>query len=31
VDYPDGFQKNSIPAHGPTIVQLIEDRVAGKL
>ncbi|KAJ7615753.1 hypothetical protein DFH06DRAFT_1286133 [Mycena polygramma] len=28
VDYPEGFQGNSIPAHGPAIAQLIEDRVA---
>ncbi|KAJ7288264.1 hypothetical protein C8J57DRAFT_1279634 [Mycena rebaudengoi] len=31
VDYPDGFQKNYIPVHGPAIAQLIEDRVEGKL
>ncbi|KAF9477432.1 hypothetical protein BDN70DRAFT_110609 [Pholiota conissans] len=31
VDYPKGFQENSIPAHGPTVAQLIEDRVAMKL
>ncbi|KAF8963256.1 hypothetical protein BDZ97DRAFT_2059156 [Flammula alnicola] len=31
VDYPDGFQENAIPVHGPTVAQLIEDRVAGKL
>lgn len=27
VDYPTGFQENNIPAHGPAIAQLIEDRV----
>jgi len=31
VDYPDGFQGNAIPVHGPTIAQLIEDRIAGKV
>ncbi|KAJ6505732.1 hypothetical protein C8R47DRAFT_1066629 [Mycena vitilis] len=31
VDYPDGFQGNSIPAHGPAVAQLIEDRVALKV
>ncbi|KAJ7675748.1 hypothetical protein DFH06DRAFT_1435059 [Mycena polygramma] len=29
--YPEGFQGRSIPAHGPAIVQLIEDQVAGRL
>ncbi|KAJ7505244.1 hypothetical protein B0H11DRAFT_1977680 [Mycena galericulata] len=31
VDYPDGFQGNYIPAHGPAIAQLIDDRVEGRL
>ncbi|KIM42075.1 hypothetical protein M413DRAFT_71332 [Hebeloma cylindrosporum] len=31
VDYPEGFQGNEIPVHGPTIAKLIEDRVAGKI
>jgi hypothetical protein len=31
VDYPDCFQKNAIPVHGPSVAKLIEDRVAGKL
>ncbi|KAJ7761546.1 hypothetical protein DFH07DRAFT_421165 [Mycena maculata] len=31
VDYPDGFQKDYIPAHGPAITQLIEERVEGRL
>ncbi|KAJ7644195.1 hypothetical protein FB45DRAFT_897189 [Roridomyces roridus] len=31
VDYPEGFQKDYIPAHGPSISQLIEDRVDGRL
>ncbi|KAJ7147032.1 hypothetical protein C8R43DRAFT_953243 [Mycena crocata] len=31
VDYPDGFQKDYIPAHGPAIAQLIEDRVERRL
>ncbi|KAF9007113.1 hypothetical protein BDQ17DRAFT_1238475 [Cyathus striatus] len=31
VNYPEGFQGESIPVHGPTVAQLIEDRVDGKL
>ncbi|KAF8202666.1 hypothetical protein K438DRAFT_1757988 [Mycena galopus ATCC 62051] len=31
VAYPEGFQGNAIPAHGPTIAQLIEDRVEGRV
>ncbi|KAJ6559117.1 hypothetical protein DFH09DRAFT_1161962 [Mycena vulgaris] len=31
VAYPDGFQKDYIPAHGPTIAKLIEDRVEMRL
>jgi hypothetical protein len=31
VNYPDGFQGNSIPVYGPTVAKLIEDRVAGLL
>jgi hypothetical protein len=31
VDYPDGFQGDAIPVHGPGIAQLIEDRIAGKI
>ncbi|KAF7367908.1 hypothetical protein MSAN_00855600 [Mycena sanguinolenta] len=31
VDYPDGFQGNAIPAHGPSIAKLIEDRVEGRV
>ncbi|KAJ2916363.1 hypothetical protein MD484_g4036, partial [Candolleomyces efflorescens] len=31
VNYPDCFQKNAIPVHGPAVVKLIEDRVAGKV
>jgi len=31
VDYPEGFQGNQIPAHGPSIAKLIEDRVEGRL
>ena len=31
VGYPEGFQGNAIPVSGPYIVQLLEDRVAGKL
>ncbi|KAK7007845.1 hypothetical protein R3P38DRAFT_3281035 [Favolaschia claudopus] len=31
VDYPDGFQGDAIPAHGPTIAKLIEDRVEGRV
>ncbi|KAK7048428.1 hypothetical protein R3P38DRAFT_3257072 [Favolaschia claudopus] len=28
--YPEGFQLNHIPVHGPAVVQLIEDHVEGK-
>lgn len=31
VDYPDGFQGNSIPVYGPMVAKLIEDRIDGKL
>jgi hypothetical protein len=32
VNYPDpGFQGNFIPAHGPAVAKLIEDRVEGRL
>ena len=31
VDYPEGFQGNSIPVYGPNVVQIIEDRVEGKI
>ncbi|KAF5353317.1 hypothetical protein D9756_007986 [Leucocoprinus leucothites] len=31
VDYPEGFQGNQIPVHGPTVAKLIEDRVNGVL
>ncbi|KAK0219115.1 hypothetical protein IW262DRAFT_1080213 [Armillaria fumosa] len=31
VDYPSGFQGNHIPVHGPTVAQIIEDRIAQKL
>ncbi|KAJ6505304.1 hypothetical protein C8R45DRAFT_972313 [Mycena sanguinolenta] len=31
VDYPEGFQGNEIPAHGPSIAKLIEDRVEGRV
>ncbi|KAF9450770.1 hypothetical protein P691DRAFT_809605 [Macrolepiota fuliginosa MF-IS2] len=31
VDYPEGFQGNHIPIHGPTVAKLIEDRVEGVL
>ncbi|KAF8809914.1 hypothetical protein BYT27DRAFT_7232134 [Phlegmacium glaucopus] len=31
VKYPKCFQGKEIPVHGPTISQLIEDRVSGKL
>ncbi|KAK0487156.1 hypothetical protein IW261DRAFT_594810 [Armillaria novae-zelandiae] len=29
VDYPEGFQGNEIPVYGPTVAQIIEDRVDG--
>lgn len=31
VAYPEGFQGDRIPADGPTIAKLIEDRVEGRL
>lgn len=31
VNYPPGFQGTSIPVHGPTVAQLIEDRLEGRL
>ncbi|KAG9051705.1 hypothetical protein FS837_000095 [Tulasnella sp. UAMH 9824] len=31
VDLPEGFQGNQIPAHGPSIAKLIEDRIEGRL
>ncbi|KAJ7016649.1 hypothetical protein C8F04DRAFT_1280915 [Mycena alexandri] len=31
VDYPEGFQGNSIPVDGRTVARLIEDRVEGRL
>ncbi|KAK0184841.1 hypothetical protein F5146DRAFT_1168979 [Armillaria mellea] len=31
VDYPSGFQGNHIPVHGPTVAQIIEDRIAQRL
>lgn len=31
VNYPEGFQGNNIPVHGPTVAKLIEDRVEGAL
>ncbi|KAH7888636.1 hypothetical protein F5I97DRAFT_1935123 [Phlebopus sp. FC_14] len=31
VNYPDGFQGERIPVHGPTIASIIEKRVAGEL
>ncbi|KAJ7065573.1 hypothetical protein C8F01DRAFT_1126133 [Mycena amicta] len=30
VAYPEGFQGEHIPVHGPTVAQLIEDRVGGR-
>lgn len=30
-NYVEGFQGSRIPVHGPTVVKLIEDRVAGLL
>ncbi|KAG8929799.1 hypothetical protein FRC01_003755 [Tulasnella sp. 417] len=29
--FPEGFQGNQIPVHGPSIAKLIEDRVEGRL
>lgn len=31
VDYPEGFQGTEIPVYAPTVVKIIEDRVAGYL
>lgn len=31
VDYPEGFQGSRIPVHAPTVVQVIEERIAGRL
>ncbi|KAJ7483559.1 hypothetical protein FB451DRAFT_1350587 [Mycena latifolia] len=31
VDYPEGFQRDYIPAYGPAIAQLIEDRVEQRI
>ncbi|KAJ7065577.1 hypothetical protein C8F01DRAFT_749559 [Mycena amicta] len=31
VAYPEGFQGEHIPVHGPTVAQLIEDRVEGRI
>lgn len=31
VAYPECFQKNAIPVHGPTVAKLVEDRIEGKL
>ncbi|KAI0331223.1 hypothetical protein GY45DRAFT_1345495 [Cubamyces sp. BRFM 1775] len=30
VNYPDGFQGTEIPVYAPTVVQVIEERIAGK-
>ncbi|KAK7012817.1 hypothetical protein R3P38DRAFT_3402202 [Favolaschia claudopus] len=30
VNYPSGFQGNSIPVHGPFVARLIEDRIEGR-
>ncbi|KAH9940546.1 uncharacterized protein BXZ73DRAFT_98977 [Epithele typhae] len=30
VNYPEGFQGTQIPVYAPTIVQIIEERIAGK-
>ncbi|KAF9468357.1 hypothetical protein BDZ94DRAFT_1154259 [Collybia nuda] len=30
VSYPEGFQGNSIPVHGPTVAKLIEDHIESK-
>ncbi len=29
VDYPEGFQGTEIPVYAPTVVQVIEERIAG--
>jgi len=31
VSYPPGFQGRNIPVYGPTVAQLIEDRLEGRL
>ncbi|KAF9075386.1 hypothetical protein BDP27DRAFT_1415184 [Rhodocollybia butyracea] len=31
VDYPEGFQEDYIPVHGPTVAKIIEDRLDGKI
>jgi hypothetical protein len=31
VAYPEGFQGNYIPTHGPAVAKLVEDRVEGKV
>ncbi|KAF5325739.1 hypothetical protein D9611_000649 [Ephemerocybe angulata] len=31
VDYPECFQQNAIPVHGPAVAKLVEDRIDGKL
>ncbi|KAI0785552.1 hypothetical protein C8Q75DRAFT_856968 [Abortiporus biennis] len=31
VNYPEGFQGTEIPVYAPTVVEIIEDRVAGRL
>ncbi|KAG8997402.1 hypothetical protein FRB94_007679 [Tulasnella sp. JGI-2019a] len=31
VDYPEGFQGDQIPVHGPSIARLVEDRIEGRL
>ncbi len=28
IAYPEGFQGDYIPVHGPTVAQIIEDRIA---
>ncbi|SJL08218.1 uncharacterized protein ARMOST_11581 [Armillaria ostoyae] len=31
IDYPEGFQGDYIPVHGPTVARIIEDRIAQRL
>ena len=31
VNYPDGFQGEQIPVHGPAVAKLIEDRADGPM
>ena len=31
VAYPEGFQGTQIPVYAPTVIQIIQDRIAGKL